>query len=143
MAKKQNKPTTSVKPANKPGRGGVVLPPAPKPFTKKNQPTSEQKKAGWAKKKRAQDLAKAVLDLSFKGMKDSLLKKQAAEYFGVPEKELTVEMMLLFRQAEKAIQKADTPAFNAIMDRAFGKPKEKVEVDARVTDLSSQPVEFK
>lgn len=90
-------------------------------------PSPEQKKAGWAKKKRGQELAKAVLELAFKGMKDSQLKKAAAEYFNVPEEEITVETMLLFRQAEKAIQKADTYAFNSVMDRAHGKPKEKVE----------------
>lgn len=138
----EKKLRTTEKPPKKPGKGGVIPPDPKKPFSKENQPSAEAKKAGWAKKKRAQELAKAVLELSFKGMKDSKLKQQAAEYFGIPQKELTVEMMLLFRQAEKAIQKADTQAFNAIMDRAFGKPKEKVEVDAKVTDLSKLPVTF-
>jgi hypothetical protein len=119
---------TADKPPKRPGRNGVIPPDPKNPFSKEYQPSSEAKKKGWAKKKTAQELAKAVLELSFKGMKDSGLKKTAAEYFGIPEKVLTVEMMLLFRQAEKAIQKADTQAFNAIMDRAFGKPKEKVEL---------------
>jgi hypothetical protein len=118
---------TSDKPAKKPGRGGNILPDAPKPFSKKYQPTPEAKKAGWAKKKRGYELVRAVLELSFKGMKGSEIKQKASEYFGVPQKNLTVEMLLHFRQAEKAIQKADTQAYNAVMDRAFGKPKEKLE----------------
>ena len=138
----KDKQKTTDKPPKRPGKGGVIPPDPPKPFSTKNQPSSEAKKAGWAKKKRAMELAKAVLDLQFKGMKNGELKKMAAEYFGVQSKDITVEMMLLFRQAEKAIQKADTHAFNAIMDRAFGKPKEKVEVDARITDLDKLPVSF-
>lgn len=93
-------------------------------FSKENQPSGEAKSAGKMKKKKGMELAKAVLDLSFKGMKNSELKKAAAEYYGIDESEITVEMMLLFRQAEKAIQKADTHAFVALMDRAHGKPKQ-------------------
>lgn len=110
------------------------------PFGILKQPTPEQKKAGWAKKKRGQELAKAILDMAFKGQDNSQLKKQAAAYFGVKEKNITVEMMLLFRQAEKAIQKADTNAFNAVMDRTFGKPKQESVV--KVNNLDKLPVTF-
>ena len=98
-------------------------------FSKDNQPSGEAKSAGKIKKKKGMELAKAVLELSFKGMKNSALKKAAAEYYGIDESEITVEMMLLFRQAEKAIQKADTFAFNAVMDRAHGKPKQELNHD--------------
>lgn len=127
MPKSKTIQKTSEKPAKRPGKGGNVLPDTPKPFTPDNQPTPEQKKAGWLKKKRAQDLAKAVLEMKFVGSKDGGLKKEVAEFFGISEEEITVEIMMLFRQAEKAIKKFDTPAFNAVMDRAFGKPKEKLE----------------
>lgn len=130
MSKKSNKNTakTSKKPARRPSpASGYVLPDTPTPFSKEYQPTPEAKRLGWLKKKRGPELAKAILDLAFHGMRDSELKKQAAQYYGIDQADVTVEMMLLFRQAEKAIQKADTQAFNAIMDRAFGKPKEKFE----------------
>jgi hypothetical protein len=117
------------RPQKRPGRGGNILPDTDKLFSKNNQPTSEAKKAGWLKKKRSYELVKAVLDLSFKGKKNTVIKKQAALYFGVSEDDITMEVMLIFKQVEKAIQKADTPAFNAVMDRAFGKPKEKMAVD--------------
>lgn len=122
-----SKKKTSEKPARKPGRNGTILPDPPNPFTSENQPSPEAKRAGWLKKKRGPELAKAILDLAFKGQKNQKLKKAAATYFGLPETEITNEMMLLFKQAEKAIQYADTQAFNAFMDRAYGKPKEKLE----------------
>lgn len=100
-----------------------------------SQPSPEAKKAGWAKKLKGQELAKAVLELAFKGTGKGEIKKAAAEYYGITEDEITVEMMLLFRQAEKAIDKSDTYAFNSVMDRAFGKPKEKAEIktDNKIT----------
>lgn len=101
------------------------------PFSSTNQPSTESRRLGQFKRKRGQDLARAILELGFQGMKDSALKKAASEYYNIPEEEITVEMMMLFRQTEKAIQKADTGAFNAVMDRAHGKPKEKVEMTGK------------
>jgi hypothetical protein len=126
------------------GRHGKMGPDTGVKFSKDYQPSGAAKSAGKLAKKRGQELAKAVLELTFKGMKDSGLKKLAAEYFGIDEKEITIEMMLLFRQAEKAIQKADTNAFNAYMNRAFGMPKQETELsgpplmpfsDKQVTDI--------
>lgn len=97
-------------------------------YTKDNQPTLEQKQAGWKRKKAGRALAQAVLALAFKGQTDSELRKQAAEYFNIPEDRITVEAMMLFRQAEKAIQKGDTAAFRAIMERAHGLPKQELDL---------------
>lgn len=128
-------------PKRKPGKGAMNGKLTGKCFTKDRQPTKEQRIAGWDKKKKAQELVKAVLQLSFKGKQNSKLKKDAAQYFGIPEKDITVETMLVFKQAEKAIQKGDTHAFSAVMDRAFGKPKEKIEVKD-TTPLEKLPVKF-
>jgi hypothetical protein len=135
------KPKTTDKPPKRPGKGGIIPPDPKKPFSKKYQPSPEAKKAGWAKKKRAQELVKAVLDLQFKGKAGSRVRKEAADYFGIAASEITVETMLVFRQAQRAIEKSDTPAFNAVMDRAFGKPKEKVEVNQKI-NLDKLPVTF-
>lgn len=129
---------TSKKPQRNGGKGKLRGAKDGVPFGVQKQPSPEAKRAGWLKKKKGQELAKAILELSFKGMKDSQLKKAASEYFGVNQKDLTVEMMLIFRQAEKAIQKADTNAFVAVMDRAHGKPKQ--ESIVKVNDLSNLPV---
>lgn len=108
------------------------------PFGEQPQPTAEAKRLGWLKKKRGPELAKAILDLAFKGDKNPKLKKDAARYFGLPEDEINNEMMLLFKQAQKAIESSDTQAFNAVMDRAYGKPKEKLEHSGP----NDQPIEI-
>lgn len=97
------------------------------PFTKENQPSPEAKSMGWLKKNKGPELVKAIFDLAFQGNKRNRLKKAAAQYYGLDEKEVAVEMMLVFRQIEKAIQKSNTQAFTAVMDRAYGKPKEKID----------------
>jgi len=52
-------------------------------------------------------------------------------------------MMLMFRQAEKAVQKGDTRAFDAVMDRAFGKPKQDVNATVKAdVNLSNQQINF-
>lgn len=104
-------------------------------FNSERQPTPEAKSLGWKKKRQGRELAKAVLELAFKGMKNSELKKAAAEYFSIAEHEITVEMMLLFRQAEKAIQKADTAAFRAVMERAHGLPKQDIELSGNTIEI--------
>lgn len=58
---------TSDKPAKKPGKGGYVLPDAPKPFTKDNQPSSEAKSAGWKKKRAERLLTQKILEQITKG----------------------------------------------------------------------------
>lgn len=137
MAKAKKAPKTPIKPAAKPpGKAVMKGNKTGIPFGQQPQPTPEQKRAGWLKKKRAQELAKAVLELSFKGMKDPKVKREAAAYFGIEPSDLTVEMMLLFRQAQKAIEQSDTYAFNSVMDRAFGKPKEKLEHSAVVLNAT-------
>jgi hypothetical protein len=110
------------------------------PFTSERQPSPEAKSAGWMRKLKGQQLARAVLELAFKGATDSKIKQQATEYFGIPEDQLTVEMMLHFRQAEKAIQKADTQAYNAIMARADGLPKQQTELTGKDGEPLNQPL---
>lgn len=122
-------PETSQKPPKRAGRNGNVPPDAPKPFSKENQPSAEAKRKGWAKKRVGRDLAKAILELGFHGGLESKMADSISEYFGVEKSELTIEMVALFRQAQKAIQKADTFAFNAIMDRAHGRPTQPLSAD--------------
>lgn len=123
--------TTKIPQKKVKGGKGMMGPDTGKKFSKDYQPSAASKKAGWAKKRKGQELVQAILQEAFKGMKDSKLKQQAAEYFGIAQKNVTVEMMLHFRQAEKAIQKADTQAYSALLDRAFGKPKDKMELTGK------------
>lgn len=120
-------PETTNKPQKKGGKGKLRGAKDGVPFSKENQPSPESKKAGWAKKKSGQELAKAILELKFYGKTKSQIGKQAAEYFGVPEEEITIEQIMIFRQAEKAIQEGDTQAFKVVLDRAHGAPKQEIE----------------
>ncbi len=135
MAKTVIKPSKKVSP-----RSGLPAPNGPK-YSKENQPSPEAKKAGWAKKRAGKLLSQFILEQGYKGLKDSALRKGMAEYFNVPEDKITVEMMMTFRQIEKAITKADTEAFKAIMDRAHGKPVQ--ENIVRTDDLTKLPITFK
>lgn len=116
---------------------GYKNPPQHTRFTSDNQPPKENKIKGMLKKKQSIDLAKAILALPFKGPVDGKIKPLLAEYFGIKkDKDITNEMMLFFRQIEKAIQKSDTTAFVAVMDRAHGKPSQQVQV----TDPEGHPL---
>lgn len=107
------------------------------PFSKENQPSPEAKSKGWDRKRVGKELAAQILSLKFKGANNSPLLKNIASYFGVKEKDITVEMMMMFRQAEKAISKSDTFAFNAFMDRAHGKAK--MDITTNGKDINTPP----
>jgi len=126
MKKKVNNPA-EIPPKRKPGKNAMNGKYTGKSFTKEYRPDPEKVKAGVLKAKRARELASAILNLSFKGA-NKQLKKATAAYYGIPESEITVEMMMLFQQTKKAIQDSDTFAFNAVMDRAHGKPSQSVEL---------------
>jgi hypothetical protein len=131
------------KPREKRKDVGPGKPPKDKQFSSTRQPTPQAKSNGLLKKKTGVELARAILQLSFEGAKDSPLKKAASDYFKISEQEITVEMMLMFRQAEKAVQKGDTRAFEAVMDRAFGKPKQDLHATVKAdVNLSDLPINF-
>ncbi len=99
----------------------------PTVFTKERQPDPERRKAKYIGKK-GRDLIRAVLEEKFK---NDDIKAQAAEYFEVDVEEITNELMLVFAQVGKAINKQDTFAFDVIMTRAYGKPRDVIEEEDR------------
>lgn len=102
-----------------------------KKFTRTNQPSGKRKSAGKLRAKVGQELLQAIFELPFKGAQDGKIKKQIADYFDIPESDITNEMMMDFRQIEKAVSKADTAAYNALKNRLYGLPKQ--QIDAQVT----------
>ncbi len=58
---------TRDKRAIKPGKGGIVLPPAPKPFTSEQQPSPEAKSEGWKKLRAQRLLTQAIIAHMTKG----------------------------------------------------------------------------
>lgn len=93
-------------------------------FSSEHQPDRQKRAAGQHKRKVQKDVLRMVMQMKFAGAADSKLKKSIALYFGIDPRRLTVELMMHMRQAEKAIQKADTYAYNSVMDRLYGKPKQ-------------------
>lgn len=112
---------------------GNKHPPKQHQFTSENQPSNEAKSRGHLKSLRGAQLVQAVLKQMFKNKhKDKELEKimkEAAAYFQLPEKELTMELMLVYGQAKKAVVEGHTPAFTALMDRGFGKPPQRMTFD--------------
>ncbi len=111
-------------------------------FSSENQPTAEAKARGWDKRRKGRNLFRLLLQLPADGSmmvvdpktgqeidQLELTKKRASLYFNVPTKEITVEMLSYMIQVVKSIKDGDTNAFNTIMDNAYGKPKEQIEID--------------
>jgi hypothetical protein len=97
-------------------------------FDKRPQPTPAQKSAGWDKKRRGQELVRLILSLPFKGG-DGLLKAKIAEYFGIDENDISIEEMILLKQAEKAIKTGNTRSAELLLDRAYGKPRQESDIN--------------
>lgn len=93
-----------------------------KKFSKENQPDPKAKKQGHIKKRVLKDIASQIV----KG--DSIKDlKPLASYLGIPENEIDVETLMHLAQMSKAIKEQDTRAYNAVMDRLKGKPKQEVD----------------
>lgn len=108
-----------------------------RPFSAENQPSGEAKSYGWWKKRKGKQMLKALMEMKFdggqipvdpndysKGSIPNPVLRQAAAYFNMPEEFITVEMIMAMKQVALAVQKNDTSAFNAVWDKAYGKPKE-------------------
>ena len=112
------------------------------PFTSENQPTGEQKSAGKQKKKLLKDILNSPLDAN--GVHAKMIKLTAAYLQKEPD-EITLAEIMHFRIAQKAIQKQDVFAYQAVQDRAFGKPESKTTLandeNNPITPLSGDQVD--
>jgi hypothetical protein len=99
----------------------------PKKFTSEYQPSREAKSKGALKRHAGERLLNAVVG-------DGDLKEAAEKMLyalGIEVDEVTVEWLMYLAQIQKAVQQGDTNAFNAVMDRVKGKPKQSLEVEAK------------
>jgi len=96
------------------------------------QPTPEQKSAGWAKKRMLKDLLN--LCLTGKDRASMEARRLLGEMLNLNEDEitkLTLEEAMDLRQIQKAITKADTPAWKAIKEVMYGTK----------TEITGQPLQ--
>jgi hypothetical protein len=57
------------------------------------------------------------------------------------EPQMTVEQIMTFVQTGKSISRADTYAYNSVMDSAYGKPAQDLDIKANI-HLSDKPIVF-
>lgn len=106
-------------------------------FTSENQPSPEAKKEGMRRAKSTRDLLNRIVG-EIPGTSKDYVHLTAA-FFNIEADEVTVRMIMDFRQAEKAI-KGNTQAYKVVTDRAFGRPApEKVEdIEAKDEKVGSK-----
>src|SRR6056297_238445 len=93
-------------------------------FSSENQPSTESKKKGWQKKRLLKDLA----DILLQGNKLNEFKLLANDLgIDLTDDEMTLEVAMSLKQAEKAIEKGDTSAYNSVMDRLKGRPMQEID----------------
>ena len=113
-----------------------------KKFNKDYQPDPERVKEGKAKKKLLKDILNTPLDGN--GVHAKMIKLAAA-YLQKDPSEITLAEIMHFRITQKAIQKQDVFAYQAVQDRAFGKPESKTTLandeNNPITPLSGDQVD--
>lgn len=95
-------------------------------FNSDYQPHSAGRVKGWMKRRKGKELVRLILEQDYQANEE--IRAEAARLFGVEPEEITNEAMMIFCQVHNAIVTKDTAAFANLMDRAYGKPKEDIQV---------------
>lgn len=95
-------------------------------FSSTNQPSGELKKQGMKKGRQLREIANQIA-----GGEALEKSKELAELLGLESDKLTLEMVAHLVQLQKAINKGDTRAYNAVMDRILGKAQQNVNVTSK------------
>lgn len=83
-------------------------------------------------KKQRKLILKDILELNL----NEKVAAKIAKAYGVDAKDISLEAAMDFMQVNKAIESKDTQAYNAVKDRAYGKPKQEIQ---QSIDVASTP----
>lgn len=113
------------------GRGFLTIsqPERANRFSSTNQPSREKKRKGQLIRSRGTDLVRALLAVKPDDPAYIGLRKEAADFFRVREKEITNEIMMHYKVLKRVLDNGDVVAYNALMDRGYGKPLIRVNED--------------
>ena len=133
--KKEDVEKTTTRP--KSGKGAMNGLETGRPFSKENQPDPKRKSEGAKRHWVLRDLLNKVTGQKFEGSA-KVYRDLCARYFQIEPSQVTVKMIMDFRQIERAILKGDTTAYKAITDRAYGRPREE---QAPIVDIPTDTSE--
>ena len=91
-------------------------------FSSQRQPAPEAKSKGKKKQLFLKDIASQIV--GGQAVEDV---KPIAEYLGIPESKIDIETLMHLKQMQKAIEKGDTKAYQAVLDRLKGKPRQEID----------------
>lgn len=100
-------------------------------FNSGYQPSPEAKSQGWKEKRHVRELTTAILNVTAR-FPDTIFQKMRDIYPEIEQEMSVVEMMTLI-QVSRAIKEGDTLAYKSVLDRAFGKPPEELELHQNIT----------
>jgi hypothetical protein len=123
---------------NVPDRSGAIRgtpknewygnPPQEKRFSSTRQPDKKKQLKGIQEFHFSRNAIKGFLNLKFHFPKNSKICRKLIEAFGPEIENANVGTIMIAVQVQKAIEKADTNAFNTLLNQAFGMPKMEVEL---------------
>lgn len=91
-------------------------------FTKENQPSSEAKKAGWARKNGLKEMMSIVPNPKA-DRKLSAMMNKVAKFFEIPVTEVTIRLMMDYRMQLEAAHNGNVHAYKVVTERIEGKPR--------------------
>ena len=107
-------------------------------FGKDNQPSPEAKSAGKKRKRILKEIAEQLITGKSKKALESL-----ADYLGIEVDEIDLKLAMHIKMIEKVLKEGDVRAYNSIMDRLEGKPKQAIDHTTKGEKIQDRQFEVK
>ena len=107
-------------------------------FGKDNQPSPEAKKTGRMRKRVLKEISEQLVTGD---SKEAL--KNLADYLGIEVDEIDLKLAMHIKMIEKVLKEGDVRAYNSIMDRLEGKPKQAIDHTTKGEKIQERQFEVK